>query len=100
MTTAVQSAILLLPKFPLGQLVITPGASNALDGDHISARSFLQRHSACDWGDVCEEDKEANDSALQNNTRLLSVYHKKDIKFYVITEHDRSMTTILLPEEY
>lgn len=100
MTTAVQSAILLLPKFPLGKLVITAGASDALDGDHFSAQSFLQRHSACDWGDVCEEDKEANNMALQNHSRLLSVYNKDGTKFYVITEHDRSLTTILLPEEY
>lgn len=100
MHTAQHSALSLLPKFPLGQLVITLGAKAALNGDHSTAHSFLQRHSACDWGDLCDEDKEANNIALQHGQRLFSAYHKDDTKFYVITEHDRSVTTLLLPEEY
>ena len=61
----------------------------------------LGRHIHCDWGDVCKEDWEANERALMEGTRLFSVYHtRQGVKFYVITEADRSATTILLPEDY
>ena len=60
-----------------------------------------RRHQGGDWGDVCEDDAEANELALKDNSRLLSVYHTaRMVKLYVITEWDRSATTILLPEEY
>jgi len=61
----------------------------------------LYRHSKGDWGEVCEEDEAANDSALKNDQRLLSVYKSASgTKFWVITEWDRSVTTVLLPEDY
>ena len=61
----------------------------------------LCRHLGGDWGDVCDEDGMTNDSALQCGARLFSVYHAEDgTKFWIITEWDRSITTILLPSEY
>ncbi len=86
-------------KFALGGLVITRGALAALNaGDVVHA---LDRHAAGDWGDLCPEDREANERALREGGRLFSVYRTRDdVKFYVITEHDRTLTTVLLPEEY
>jgi hypothetical protein len=61
----------------------------------------IQRHQAGDWGDVCAEDRLANDCALVQGTRVLSVYHSAArVKFWIITEADRSSTTVLLPEDY
>ena len=61
----------------------------------------IQRHQAGDWGDVDSHDRQANDRALIEGTRLLSVYHAtKGIKFLLITEADRSVTTVLLPDDY
>ncbi len=61
----------------------------------------LGRHMHCDWGDVGKEDWEANDRALVEGTRLFSVYHtRQGVKFWIISEADRSATTILLPEDY
>ncbi len=86
-------------KFALGRLVITRGALAALNaGDVVLA---LDRHAAGDWGDLCPEDREANERALREGGRFFSVYRTRDdVKFYIITEHDRSATTVLLPEEY
>ena len=84
--------------FNPGQVVITPGANAALNrGDVIRG---LDRHVRCDWGDVSEDDRAANDEALQHNDRLLSAYFSGNTRFWIITEYDRSVTTILLPEEY
>ena len=95
------------PKFKLGQTVATPAALAALQESNESATSFLQRHVTGDWGDLCEEDKKLNDEAIANEgdadkqQRVLSVYHtSKGVKLYIISEHDRSVSTILLPEEY
>ena len=61
----------------------------------------LSRHASGDWGEVCEEDWQSNDEALELGTRLLSSYiSRSGEKFWIITEHDRSATTILLPLEY
>jgi len=61
----------------------------------------LQRHVAGDWGELDEEDKKANDGALQTGERLLSAYQSATgTKFWIITEADRSVTTVLLPEDY
>ena len=85
--------------FHLGKVVATPGVLKAVPNSVIYAA--LGRHLRGDWGDVCPEDKAANDSALRDGERLLSVYHTKDeVEFYIITEWDRSVTTVLLPEEY
>jgi hypothetical protein len=87
------------PKFPLGQVVATPGALAALSADDI--RGTLARHAAGDWGDVGKDDWRENDFSLDKAFRLLSAYHTAGgIKFWVLTEADRSVTTVLLPDEY
>ncbi len=83
----------------LGRIVATPNALNQITNEDIL--SGIQRHQAGDWGDVDEHDFEANNRALTEGTRLLSVYHAaKGVKFWVITEADRSATTVLMPEDY
>jgi hypothetical protein len=87
------------PKFALGGTYSTPGAIEALTPAEM--QTFLSRHHRGDWGDLDEEDKEANDQSLINGSRLLSAYHSaKGIKVWIITEADRSATTVLLPSEY
>ena len=89
------------PKFSLGKLVATPGALEALTDAGQSPMDFVSRHVRGDWGDCCEEDRQANEEALRYGTRLLSVYRTaKGTKIWVITEADRSSTCVLLPEEY
>lgn len=83
---------------PLGQIVITRNALDSLSKDAVYAA--LARHQAGDWGDVCEEDRGLNDEALKDGSRILSVYHDGATKFWIITESDRSATTVLLPEDY
>ena len=85
--------------FPLGQVVITRNAVTELLP--VDVMNALNRHARGDWGDVCEEDGISNELALVEDTRLFSVYHATaGQKFWIITEHDRSITTILLPEDY
>jgi hypothetical protein len=89
------------PKFSPGQLLSTPGALEALNEAQQSPMDFLGRHVYGDWGDVCEEDQQTNEEALEHGLRLLSSYRTTEgVKLWVITEADRSATTILLPEEY
>ncbi len=91
----------LLPKFSLGLVVATPGALRALDQANHSAFEFLKRHQAGDWGEVCEEDKRENEFSVRNGFRILSAYRTRtEVKIWVITEADRSVTTLLLPHEY
>ena len=88
-------------KFPFGKLVATPGALDALERTRQSPLEFLSRHASGDWGEVCEADKKENDFSVRNGFRLLSAYRLRDgTKIWIITEADRSATTILLPEEY
>jgi hypothetical protein len=87
------------PHFELGQTVSTPGALSALTREDIERA--LTRHHRCDWGEVGRFDWRRNEEALTEGERLVSVYHGADgTKFYVVTEADRSVTTVLLPEEY
>ncbi len=87
--------------FPLGELLSTPGALAALERAGQSPLEFLLRHASNDWGEVCGEDWLLNDQALEDGTRLLSVYRTaKEDRLWVITEADRSVTTLLLPDEY
>jgi hypothetical protein len=91
----------MVPKFPLGQTVATPGALAALADSSQSPGDFIQRHHAGDWGQVGKADAEANELGLKDGDRLFSVYKTlKGVKLWVITEADRSSTCILLPEEY
>ncbi len=85
--------------FPTGRLVATPTVLDTIPKPELLAA--FQRHMRGDWGEVCAEDRRANDLAVQNGERLLSVYRSEaGIKFWIITEADRSATTILLPEDY
>jgi len=89
------------PRFSLGQVTATPGALEAMNDAQQSAFEFIARHARCDWGDTCPDDATANDQSLIDGTRLLSVYRtSKGEKLWLITEADRSVTTLLLPEEY
>lgn len=86
-------------RLQLGQIVMTPGvAEHTTDKDRIAA---LQRHESGDWGDVPPEDAAQNEWALKNAARVLSSYLSSSrVRFWIITEADRSVTTLLLPEEY
>ena len=89
------------PKFELGTVVATPGALEALEKNRQTPAEFLSRHARGDWGSVCKEDAELNNQALIDGSRLLSSYSLKDgTKLWIITEADRSSSTLLLPEEY
>jgi hypothetical protein len=84
--------------FPLGETVITANASLQLNTEEVL--SALQRHASGDWGDLCPEDMQTNDDALRYGGRLFSAYGSGSHRFWVITESDRSVTTVLLPEDY
>ncbi len=87
--------------FALGHILATPGALAALQKAGQEPGDFLKRHVACDWGDLSDEDHNENDSSLENGFRLLSSYRTNaGDKLWIITESDRSATTLLLPEEY
>jgi hypothetical protein len=85
-------------SFPLGQTVITANASLRLLTEEVLAA--LRRHASGDWGDLCPEDTLANDTALREGGRLFSAYGQGEERFWVITEADRSVTTVLLPDDY
>jgi hypothetical protein len=90
-----------MTKFPPGQIVATPGALTAFEEAGEEPVTYLARHLAGDWGEVCEEDAKENDFSLEKGFRILSAYTLKDgTKIWVLTEADRSSTCILLPSEY
>ena len=86
--------------FPLGHLVATPGALALLDRISINAAELIQRHQNGDWGNIPLEDAEQNEQSIVNGSRILSSYQFGDEKIWIITEADRSATTLLLPNEY
>ncbi len=87
------------PKFALGRVVTTQNAKASLEHEEIVAA--LGRHVTGDWGEVSPEDRKENELSLRESFRLFSVYRSKDgEKFWVITEADRSSTTVLMPEDY
>lgn len=89
------------PLFELGQVVATPGALGALERAGQGPGEFLARHVAGDWGEVPEEDKTENEVSILNGYRILSAYRTKlGERLWILSEADRSVTTILLPEEY
>jgi hypothetical protein len=96
------------PLFSLGQTVATPGALRLLEKHNVSPVDLLRRHISGDWGDLGLKDRHTNNHALVNGSRLLSSYSfdaekRQDPdgpRVWVITEHDRSVTTILRPEDY
>ena len=85
-------------KFPLGQIIITPNAMTSVTAEDIN--DGLRRHASGDWGNVCPDDAEQNNEALQIGERLLSAYGEGSKRFWIITEADYSVTTILMPEDY
>lgn len=102
-------------RFPLGQIVATPGALALLERHGFSAAALLARHSATDWGDVDAEDRALNELSLAQGMRLMSVFRLVDAEklaatpvplrarlptVWVITEWDRSYTSLLRPDEY
>lgn len=97
-------------KFELGQVVFTPGALDlfGIGQLYLSATPFeksvyypyLARHATGDWGSLSDADRQENELSLKEGFRLLSCYHIHGKKLWIITEHDRSVTTLLLPSEY
>lgn len=91
-------------NFELGKVVVTRGIEDMIEDDRRFARfvhQSLKRYMDCDWGDTCEEDKQSNNDALKNDERILAVYTwQESVKIWIITEWDRSVTTVLFPDEY
>jgi len=88
-----------LTKFPLGRIVATPNVLNAVSMSELL--EAIGRHGVGDWGSLDKEDWDANERALQDEGRLFSAYiSDQGVKFWIITECDRSATTLLLPEDY
>ena len=89
------------PLFDLGQVVATPGALDAMEHTGDQPIWYLSLHVSGQWGDLEGEDKAQNDAAVRNGDRIMSAYPLSDgTRIWIITEWDRSVTTILLPEEY
>lgn len=88
------------PLFSLGQVVATPGALALLEETNTDGFVLMHRHQNGDWGCVPPEDAEANEYALVTGCRILSSYLLGTDKLWIITEADRSSTTLLLPSEY
>lgn len=94
-------------RFDLGPVVSTPGALEAMTRNEVDPLHYISRHARGDWGDLCEDDKQANEDAIQSGARILSAYHLPDgTKLWIITDaeideqHHRQATTFLLPDEY
>ena len=86
------------PKFQLGDTVITANAHRRIDPAEVA--NGLQRHARGDWGELCGEDQRSNAEALEHGGRLMSVYGEGKTRFWIITEADHSVTTVLLPQDY
>ena len=93
-------------KFPLGQILATPGALEALEESGQTPTEFLVRHVQGEWGEICPDDATLNEESLIDGSRLMSVYRtSKNVRIWIITEAaddqgHRSCSTILLPDEY
>lgn len=90
-----------LPKFQLGRTVMTRGVHALVASGQFNPLPFLLRHARGDWGDLCDEDVKSNNQALRLEGRLMSSYKVGEMLIlWIITEWDRSVTTLLLPSEY
>lgn len=90
-------------KFELGQTVMTRGVSEKIATNLIFAEEVtnaLRRYRSCDWGEMDDEDKALNDEAISGEDRIFAAYELTEGKIWIITEWDRSVTTILFPSEY
>jgi len=96
-----EEKIIIESKFNFGNVVATTPLFEYCKARGFALFPYMVRHASCDWGDVCKEDWERNDEALKNGQRLLSEYKLPDGKrIWIITEWDRSATTLLFPEDY
>src|SRR4051794_12626232 len=86
-------------RFALGQIVVTPAALELMKMSNVDGLALLQRHVTGDWGDLDDADKQENELSVQKGFRILSAYGTGDSKLWIITEADRSVTTILRPDE-
>lgn len=84
------------PRFALGQVCATPGFIRL----GLNPLHYLARHLTGDWGEMCAEDRQANEDAIIQGLRIFSAYDTPEGRIWVITEADRSVTTLLLPDEY
>ena len=91
---------ILEPRFPLGQTYATTAVTAWAEKSEIYLTRYLRHHHCGEWGDLCGDDKVANEDAIAEGTRIVSAYKINETKIYVITEHDRSRTTIMLATEY
>lgn len=93
-----------MAKFKLGQEVMTKGVAEAIEKNEKFAKEVIVaflRYKKCDWGDLCKDDKEMNDEAVKlNNDRIVAKYNTCEGGIFIITEYDRSVTTILFTSEY
>lgn len=92
-----------MPRFNLGKLVMTSGIQNIINENpnyQYELVNYLNRYLNEDWGDLCDSDKQMNEDAIKNNERILASYATTGGSIYIITERDRSYTTILLRNEY
>lgn len=89
-------------SFQLGRVVATAGVANwiSLSSNSEFVQTSLSRHSIGDWGELCDEDKTLNNQAVKEGNRILSAYSYNNEKIWIITESDRSCTTVLFPSEY
>lgn len=89
------------PMSEHGALIISPGVDALMKAERLDPFHYFGRHILGNWGDICDEDRQLNEDALIFGYRLMSVYDiEPGLKLWIITEADRSATTILLPEEY
>lgn len=91
---------LLKPRFSLGNTYATSGVTQWAEHEKADLSRYLRQHHCGQWGDLCSEDKQANEDALVSGARIFSSYKIGEKKIFVITESDRSMTTIMLASEY
>lgn len=95
-----------MANFKLGKIVATASVADRMEHDRVFAAfvsKSLRRYQNGDWGDTCKEDKESNDYAVDHEERILAEYRQdavKPMRIWIITEWDRSTTTVLYPEEY
>ena len=88
------------PKFPLGQIVVTRNCLDYAQKNNINLTELVTRHASGDDGDLCKADQELNDLAIKEEGCVFSTYQTNGVKIYVVTEWDRSYTTIMLAEDY
>ena len=86
--------------FPLGRVVATPAALEALEASGVSLAQLLVRHQSGDWGEVPREDARENERSVEHGCRIISSYYAGEERIWVITEADKSSTCLLLPSEY